>query len=185
MYKSGFDKFYWGFLFVMINFRIQGFDVLPDIIGYILFAMGFKILAEQSNFFKKAALFNIPMIILSVFSIYQAPANAGTGTMINFGPLGLLGIPLMIAGIVLSLLVVYNLFMGIKEMAELRGEPDIADEAYRRWRQYLMFTLAVLLGFALIIVPGLAIAYIIFMLIMAIVLTTVIMKFMRRCGEYL
>ena len=66
MVRSGFDKLFWGFLFVMIDFRIQGFDIIPDVIGYILFAVGFHMLAVNSTFFKKAENFNYIMVIVSM-----------------------------------------------------------------------------------------------------------------------
>lgn len=36
MNESGFHKLYWGFLFILIDFRINGFDILPNVIGYII-----------------------------------------------------------------------------------------------------------------------------------------------------
>lgn len=180
--ESGFNKFYWGFLFIMIDFRIQGFDILPDIIGYILFAAGFSILAANSESFRKAGNFNILMIILSVFSIYEKPVQGGG---IQFGPLGPLGIIIGIASLIIGLLVVYHLFMGIKDMAEEQSQMDISEEADKRWNQYLLLQLAAILAFILIFIPPLAILYIVAMLIVAIVITVAIMQFMKRCGESL
>jgi len=67
MVANGFNKLYWGFLFILIDFRINGFDILPDIIGYILFAFAFSALASGSSHFVLAGRYNIPMIILSTF----------------------------------------------------------------------------------------------------------------------
>jgi hypothetical protein len=183
MYKNGFNMLYWGFLFTMLDFKLQGFDILPDIVGYILISVGLKILLEQSGYFKKAAIFNIPMIVLSIFSIYEPPAKGGSG--INFGPFGLIGIPLMIAGIVFSLLVIYNIFKGIEEMALIRNQMDIADESRQRWGQYFAFSIATLFAFILILIPPLAIIYVIVMFIIAIALTSIILIFMKKCEERL
>lgn len=182
MKKSGFNKLYWGFLFIMLNFNIQGFDILPNIIGYILFAAGFNILSECSTYFVKAKNFNIPMIILSVFSIYQKPAQGGG---IQLGLLGLFGVFVWIASLILGLLVVYNLFMGIKDMAGRQEQMDIYEEADKRWNQYLLLQFAAILVFALIFIPPLAIGYIIFLLIISIALAISIMQFMGICGERL
>lgn len=181
MNENGFNKLYWGFLFVMIDFRINGFDILPDIIGYIFFAAGFSILAVNSIYFVTARNFNIPMIILSVFSIYEKPAQGGG---IQLGPLGLFGVLLAIASLVLGLLVVYNLFMGIKDMAERQEKTDIYEEADKRWHQYLLLQLAAIFLFILIFIPALALVFIIVLLITSIVITYLIMKFMKRCGEF-
>lgn len=182
MNENGFSKLYWGFLFIMIDFKIQGFDILPDIVGYILFAVGFSVLAANSEYFKKAANFNIPMIILSAFSIYEKPAQGGG---IHFGPLGPLGILIAIAGFVVGLLVVYNLFMGIKDMAGKQEQMDICEESDKRWEQYLLLQVAALLAIVLIFVPFLAIVCVIALLIASVAMTVVIMQFMKKCGECL
>lgn len=182
MSESGFRKLFWGFLFILLDFRINGFDILPNIVGYIFFAVGLSILAEKSFYFIRARNFNIPMIILSFFSIYQKPAQ---GNGIQLGTLGLLSIPLAIASMVLSILVVYNIFKGIKEMAENQGQMEIYSEAGTRWNQFLLLQVAVVLVFVLIFIPVLAIVYIIALYILSIVVTTQIMLFMKRCGEHL
>jgi hypothetical protein len=86
---------------------------------------------------------------------------------------------------VLSLLVVYNLFMGIKEMSIAPGRVDIFEDADIRWRQFLALQMAAMLAFVLIFVPPLAIIFIVVMFIVSIVLTFRIMRFMKMCGECL
>jgi hypothetical protein len=63
------------------------------------------------------------MIILSLFSIYQSPAQEPG---INLGTLGFFSIPLAILSFILNLWVVYYLFKGIKDLAIKREESDIA-----------------------------------------------------------
>lgn len=182
MNRGAFDKFAYGFLFILIDFRIMGIDVLPDFIGYILFALSFSTLSIHSDYFRRGSYVNIPMLIFSFFSIYEKP-NHSNG--INLGPWGLLGIPITIGIILLSILVVYYLFQGIIEMAKNKGIGHIADEAGNRWKQFLYLQVALLFAFVLIFVPFLAIVYIIGMLIISVVLTFAFMRFMRVCGEYL
>lgn len=178
MINDGIRKFYWGFLFIMLSFRIQGFDILPDIVGYLFLASGFRALSEESTFFSKAAKYNIPMIILSIFSIYQRPAQGGG---IDFGPMGLWSILFAIAGFIFNLLVVYNLFMGIREMAEKRGQYEIMEEAGNKWGQYKMLQIAVLFSFVLILIPPIAIVYFIVLFIISIILAVSILGFLKRC----
>jgi hypothetical protein len=177
--KSGYNKFFLGFLFIMIDFRLQGVDVLPDIIGFILFAVGFNMLAAYSKFFKKAGSFNIIMIIISIFHIYEQPTQ-GSGLHVN--PFGMI---IGILSLLLSLAVVYHLFLGIKEMAQSQGKRDIYEEAGRRWTQFLILQLAAIFAFVLIIIPPLVIIYIIALLIAAVIITVLIMRFMSKCGEEL
>jgi hypothetical protein len=181
---KGFDKFYWGFLFIMFDFKISGFDILPDVIGYLFLAAGFAALAQSSIHFKNGGHCNIPMIFLSLLSIYEPPA-VSQGQVINFGPFGLLGIPIAIASIVFGLMTIYYLFMGIKDMAVRKERQDIFEEADRNWRQYLFLQLAVILVMVLVIIPPLAIAAVVVLLIISIVVMLEIMRFMRKCGEYL
>lgn len=182
MNENGFGKLYWGFLFIMIDFRILGFDILPDIIGYILFALGFSILASNSIYFDKARNFNIVMIVISLFSIYEKPMRTGE-SWIHFGSLGFIGVLIGVIAIVLGLLVIYNLFMGIKDMGEQRGEIGLSVEANNMWTQYLQLQIASIFAFVLIFIPLVAIIYIIVLLIVTILLTAKIMKFMKRCEE--
>ncbi|WP_159413110.1 hypothetical protein [Ruminiclostridium josui] len=103
----------------------------------------------------------------------------------NFGPLGLLGIPIAIAIIILCILVVYYLFQGIIEMAKNRGFEDIADEANDKWKKFLYLQLISLLGFLLVFIPVFGLAFIFSIFIFSILLTYTIIKFMRICGENL
>jgi hypothetical protein len=182
MNEKGLNKLYWGFIFIMLSFRIQGFDILPDIVGYLFFASGFIDLASNSTYFSTAAKYNIPMIILSLFSIYQSPVQGGG---INLGPLGIFSIPLAIISFILNLLVVYNLFLGIKDIAEKQEEFDLANEANERWHQYKLLQIAVLFSFILIFIPFLAIIYIFIIFVISIILTMTIVGFIKRCSENL
>ncbi|SET70672.1 hypothetical protein SAMN05660297_03226 [Natronincola peptidivorans] len=181
MNTEGFRKLYWGFFF-MLSFRIQGFDIIPNIVGYILFFIGAGMLASNSEYFSKARSFSIPMIPLSIFSIYERPAEGGGIHLGGFWPLGAL---ISIASLVLTLLIVYNLFMGIKDMATAQERDDIYEEADKRWQQYFMLQLAVVAGFILIIVPALGIIYFLALFIASVTLILTIMGFMKRCGENL
>lgn len=115
MAAEGFRKLFWGFLFIMIDFRVQGLDILPDLIGFIFFALGINALVAESDFFGKARGLIIPAAILSVFHLYERPVE---GEGIQFGPLGPFGVLIGLLYIVLTLLVVYNLFMGIPNSAQ-------------------------------------------------------------------
>lgn len=182
MIRSAFDKFRWAFFFILIDFRIQGFDVLPDIVGYLMLSGGLALLAAHSPRFAQARSLSNAMILLSVFSLFE-PQSQGGG--IHFGAFGPLGFVIGIVAMVVSLLMVYHLFGGIGELASRLGRNDLAAEADLRWRQYLMLAIAVLAGIVLIVMPFIAIVYVVALLAAAIALTVAIMRFMGRCGELL
>lgn len=179
MITDGFNKFYWGFLFILFSFRIQGFDILPDVIGYILFAIGFHRLAEQSEYFVKIKTMNSIMILLSLFSIYERPAQDGG---IHINPLGIV---VGLASAVLLIVIVYHLMMGIKDMALERERPDIEQEASQKWTYFLVFQIATLCTFIMIFIPPLFVVAVVGLFIASIVLIVVLMRFMRLCGEQL
>jgi hypothetical protein len=178
---QAFRNFYWGFLFVLIDFRFNGFDILPDIIGYAFFAAAFHVLADRNFHFSKARSYNIIMLILSVFSIYERPAQNTEGLNIQVDPLGFL---IGIASLIFSLLVLYHLFMGIKHMADEVEESSISAEAEQRWKQLLYLQIAGFGTILLIFVPPVAIVTLIILLVISIALTVNCMKFMTRCGEF-
>ncbi|QUH24667.1 hypothetical protein [Serpentinicella alkaliphila] len=184
MNKEGFNKLYWGFLFIMFDFRLAGFDILPDIVGYILFAMGFGLLIESSFQFSKAKKYNFILIFLSLFQIYEPQVQQQTG--INLGYYGAFGIIVGIGAFVLGLLTIYHLFMGIKEMAEQAGEESVFDDIYaeadKRWNQYLVLSIASLAGFVVMFIPVINLFYIMGILIASIALMVAFMKFMKKCS---
>lgn len=182
MNESGFKKLYWGFIFIMLSFRIQGFDILPDIVGYLVLASAFSSLASSSTYFSIAAKYNIPMIALSIFSIYQSPVQ---GEGVHLGQFGILSIPIAIASFVLNLLVIYNLFMGIKDMSEKRQQSDLAQESVERWNQYKMLQIASLFSIILIFIPILALVYVIVLLVLSIILLIGILNLLKTCSERL
>ncbi len=182
MNGRGLNKLFWGFFFIMINFRIVGVDILPDIVGYIFLASGINELIPNSSFFNKAAKYNISMLILSIFSIYQIPAQGGG---INLGVLGIFSIPIAIASFILNLLLVYSIFMGIRDMSENLEQYDLMEEAEKRWNQYKTLQIALLFSFIVIFIPLLSLVYIVVIFIAAIILTIKILGFLKRCSENL
>lgn len=175
--RSAFDKLGWGFLFIMIDFRLQGFDILPDVIGYLFFAAGLSALAEQNEMFKKAVPLNVVMIIISIFSIYERPAQEGG---VYFNPFGML---IGILSLIFGLFVAYLVFRGIQQMADEHGAKDINEEAGKRWTQYLALQMAAIAAYLLLFIPPLAVVYIVALLVVSFMLTFLIVGYMRRCGE--
>lgn len=181
MIKNGLNKLFWGFLFISINFRICGIDIFPDVIGYILFALAFNQLKENSDHFSKASTFNIFMIILSIFSIYEVQATNGG---INLGPLGILSIPIGIASFILTLFVIYNLFMGVKELMSIHNNYTLAMEADERWKQYVALLIATAIAFIIIFIPVLNIIYALVLFGFSIAFLVKTLKFVNDCKNF-
>lgn len=174
-----FEKLFWGFLFI-IDFRLQGFDVLPDFIGFILFYMGLDGLARKNHHFATARLYAIPLILLSLFDLYQVQRP---GFSIDL-PSGIFFVIwLVITG--LNLLMVYNLCTGIAEMARAQGSLELQEVALTRWNYYLLVTLSFMLSFLAILIPPLAVFVILLIMVAFIVVLVMMMMLMKQAGEEL
>ena len=184
MNRAAFQKLFWGFLLVMLDIRIQGLDILPDVIGYYFFYSGMMMLTAESEHFAKGSNYAIIMMILSVFTIYEAPAHSAgiVGPSVTFSPLYF---ALAIAGLVLGLLTAFHLFRGIQEMAAARNLPGIESEAGTRWTQILLINLATPLVMVLVVIPFLFILGVLVLFIAIVAYTIKVMQFMQLCRESL
>jgi len=123
----------------MVDFRLNGFDILPDFVGYLLFYIGLsKMLSANSNF-GKAKNVSLLMVFLSLPSLLQMelyPANVGWGFgMILFS----------IIVVILDLYIVFHICRGIEELASQRSVHDLAAQARSRWTLYFILNVLVLM----------------------------------------
>ncbi|WP_202708819.1 hypothetical protein [Sporosalibacterium faouarense] len=169
----GFNKLFWGFLF-MFDFRFNGFDILPDFVGYIFIFIGLKTLMNKNQNFSTAKNLALPLIFLSILDIFQPQNNAG-GVNITYGP------PLMlvigIAVTVINLIMVYKICNGISELAQQQEKIELSKKAMTRWMLYLINNLIILLGF---VVPGLVAILFIVIIIYSFVMYILMLLLMRE-----
>jgi hypothetical protein len=182
MRKTGFNTLFWGFLFDMIDFRINNFDILPDIIGHILFLIGLLSLASYSVYFNKAKNYSVAMIALSIFGLFLGTnVGIGTNTRITIGTT----LILVIAALIIYLILLYNIFMGIKELATAQRIGEIYDEADKRWIQVIWLHILTIPLFIIIFIPLINLIYVFALVIANIVLAINIMKLMKTCEKLL
>ena len=139
-----FGQLFWGFFFVMLSFRINRFDILPDVVGYILIFLGTGALAMHNDRFRAAKNASIPLMVLAGIDFIASlggtsPQRGGIDVPLS-NAIGL-AVILGIATLVLSLLMAYNVCMGIADMAGERGLTDLQREARSRWYLYLAVTI--------------------------------------------
>lgn len=174
---SGFSLVFWGFLF-MFDFRIQGLDILPNIVGYLLMYSGLANLSSYSSEFAAAKKYSVPLAVLSLFSLYQIQKPLG---QLSFDPLtlGLTIIGLVTA--VLDLLLVYHLCLGIVEMAKNQANDELQDLAERRWKYYLFYKVIFALWFPLgLVAPFLLAIGFIPLFILSIAVLVLMMALMKK-----
>jgi len=129
--RMGFRRLFWGVLF-LFTFRINGFDILPDVIGYLFIAVGLNDLHSRSRTFATGRTLAFVAAVLAIFTVIQSPQP---GLFISTLNLGLL---------VVELLLFFQICTGISELARSRNEHALADTAMSRWRWFLGLNLVAL-----------------------------------------
>lgn len=145
---SGFYLIFWGVL-LQYNIVIRGFDILPDIIGYILIFKGLKIVAEESKYLQTAGKLVLPLIPLSLINFYNFQYHPDLLLSIFFFVDALKAIVFA-----LNMYLIYNICRGAMEIAH-----NIYDEYLEtaiRQRMYLFLGIAgaVLLTSIISLVPS-------------------------------
>jgi hypothetical protein len=74
--KAGFNRIFWGLLFVVIDVRIDSIDVLPDFVGYILIVIGLGLLVPHHKWFRWARVIAMIMICFSLTSLVEVKVDA-------------------------------------------------------------------------------------------------------------
>lgn len=131
---TGFSNMFWGFLIILLDFRIDGFDIIPDFIGYWMIYIGLGELSTWNVHFKAARKY-VPILgILAVLDSFQfqRPINE-----FSLEPMVIGGFILGLVLSVIDLLMVYNICKGISEIAEKSNLTDLSLKAMNRWQLYL------------------------------------------------
>ena len=172
---GGFRKLLWGFMLIFFHIRINGFDLLPDVLGYIIVIIGLGMLASSSGKFETAKWIAIPLAVLSIFTIYVVEGD--TNNVFNlFG---------LLYG-ALQIMLVYFICMGIIDVSMKNNEQEMAELARSRWTLYLVMSIAALASFILLfIAPILIIAAMIGSLIAWILFLVLLNKAHADLDNYL
>jgi hypothetical protein len=75
--KVGFNRIFWGLIFVVLDIRINSIDLfLPDFVGYILIASGLGLLAPYDKWFRRARVIAIIMVFFSLTDLVEVKVDA-------------------------------------------------------------------------------------------------------------
>jgi hypothetical protein len=74
--KAGFNRIFWGLLFVVIDIRFNSVDFLPDFVGYILIVLGLGLLAPYHKWFRWARVIAMIMICFSLTDLVEVKVDA-------------------------------------------------------------------------------------------------------------
>lgn len=125
--RSACRKLFWALVF-LFDFQVHGLDILPDWIGYILFAIALTQLAPAHSRFARGRIYAVVLTVLSVgyavWSFGQRSTTAPTGgyPSVAFAVLSLTAL--------LDLLMIWDVCEGIAALARAVGYRDLARSAF-------------------------------------------------------
>lgn len=127
----------WGLVIAMIDIRLGYFDLLPDIIGYLMVLSALQQLGSIHPAYKKAKYISIVLIILTIPVLF-IQTNV---TITEFS-----SIPLAVhlysqLLFILHILMAYWIFNGLIEMLKQDGAVQLLDTAISRRNTYLVFNI--------------------------------------------
>jgi len=131
---SPFGKLFWGFLIVFIDIRINGFDLLIDLVGYVLVVLGLAELAKRNPNFGRARVYATVLLALSALDLFTRSSGS---RIVLFGSSGLTAV-FFILLLLVNLMLIYLVCKGIAEMATAAHAPHLADLAMSRWVVFLI-----------------------------------------------
>jgi len=86
---------------------------------------------------------------------------------------------------VLNLIMIYDLCTCISEMARAQGNLKLQENALTRWNYYLLATIAFMFSFVAILIPFLAVIFVLLLMVAFIVVIVMMMMLMKQAGEEL
>lgn len=164
-----YKKIFWGFIF-LIDLRINGVDLLPDIIGYILIFIGLGMLADRNDNFYKAKVIAFPLIFLAILDIYQINVSLDRA--------GTFGILISIITTIINLVMVYRICIGISQEANKVNDIELESKAIKSWKLYLIYNIIFLIMF----IPGLMQIAFILVFILSIIAYVVILRLLNTAS---
>jgi len=179
---SGIKWIFAGALFIILDFRVMGFDVIPDFVGCILILGGLRRLEVYSPLLRRGKIFAAVNLALSLTDFYSVEYPLGEA------PDWLTTYALILApiGLIFSLLTLYHILYGIADMARqarvedlaLRGRGVFAAKAVSG----VMGSLSVMAG---MLIPELAAPFVIPVIAVALVIEVFYLYFLYRAQKEL
>ncbi len=154
-----FNQIFWGLILVILDLEINGFDVLPDVVGYILVAIGSGGLKDISPKFRLAGALSWSLLFLSLLGFVVASNFA---TALHFVHLAV------------NCTMMWNLLGGVMAFCDAHGRQDLTELASRRRVMYVILIVSVRLvaygvgnsgGTALAVILVISLLVLVFMII--------------------
>jgi hypothetical protein len=112
--STRFGLVFWGLLLVILDFNINGIDILPDVVGYILVAIGCAGLSSVSHRFSTASVLSCILAALALIA-YILRGSIATG--------------LEYVSLAVDIAMIWFLLGGVMELATARQRMDLSERA--------------------------------------------------------
>jgi hypothetical protein len=142
VFYSGYNRLFWGYIFVIFNFNIGALNIFPDFIGYIIILTGLNILSEQNRHYEKGKIPAGLLIFLSLMGLFKLDALTLESGIVAWN------LAFMLAGSIQSIInmyLVYCICKGIYEVAAERGMEELKSSV--KWTFKWFFSAEVFLVF--------------------------------------
>ncbi|GIO14752.1 hypothetical protein J19TS2_43070 [Cohnella xylanilytica] len=128
--RRAYSQIFWGLLIDLIDFRFNGFDLLPDVIGYALILAGLTKLRPHSRGYRIAWIAAVVLLLLSALQLFgvrgEISLTGGEGP--EAGALGLVSLALAA-----NMVFFYGICDGIRQSALERRRLSLAGTARSLW----------------------------------------------------
>lgn len=139
--RSALRRLGWGLVFPLVDLHLGSFDVLPDLIGYIMILIALGQLGTVDISFKKASWLAAVLIFLSLPQLMVK-----TSIDINQLTTAPLGMHAYIQGTaILHALLAYLIFQGLYAVARPIAPPELLDTIVIRRKLYMVVFVAQLI----------------------------------------
>lgn len=135
MIYNYYNKLFWGFVLILIDINIGYFDILPDLIGYILIVHGLELLKKvnRDGEFSKAMVCAGILIVSTLIGIFFPIDLLEKITITNM--------TITIGFEIIQLCMIYFILEGSVETLKLGEKAEIADDISRNQEKYVYLQL--------------------------------------------
>ncbi|RKP53018.1 hypothetical protein D7Z26_14855 [Cohnella endophytica] len=134
--KKAYSIIAWGLALELLDFRINNFDLLPDVLGYLLVAIGLSRLKEGRRYFGVARW---AAVVLMFFSVLPLIGMESTISLTSGDKPGFQALALTSVTTAIDLLMLYGICRGIRSSAINRSKWELALSAKNGWTILFVF----------------------------------------------
>ncbi|WP_027623419.1 hypothetical protein [Clostridium lundense] len=183
MYALGYNKLFWGMIFIIFDINLGTINILPNFIGYMLIYSALNILEKQHEIYKKGKIPAMILTILTLNDIIHTDKNnllSGEYQSPNF-----LGMLIGTIVMIISIYLIYIICKGIYYISIERGFDELKESTETRWRFYLGIEILMLfyMPFSLNISQDFNFVIVVFCIIKLIIMISIAMLFRRSKSE--